>query len=133
MKRFIGVSSMSHENKGVRALPPGTCETGKRFRTPFLVCEDIVRLCKTDCRFSYSANSRLFCKPFVYSAKSLQTRDSLSAKRLVCKISCLFCRLASLMSHQLCCSSICCLWLLLLEHQDLAIGYYRRREPQHTS
>ena len=41
MKRFIGVSSMSHENKGVRALPPGTCETGKRFRTPFLVCEDI--------------------------------------------------------------------------------------------
>ena len=40
MKRFIGVSSMSHENKGVRALPPGTCETGKRFRTPFLVCED---------------------------------------------------------------------------------------------
>ena len=40
MKRFIGVSSMSHENKGVRALPPETFETGERFRTPFLVCED---------------------------------------------------------------------------------------------
>ena len=40
MKRFIGVFTMSHENNGVRALPPGTCETGKRFRTPFLVCED---------------------------------------------------------------------------------------------
>ena len=40
MKRFIGVFTMSHENKGVRALPPETFETGERFRTPFLVCED---------------------------------------------------------------------------------------------
>ena len=40
MKRFIGVSSMSHENKGVRALPPETFETGEPFRTPLLVCED---------------------------------------------------------------------------------------------
>ena len=41
MKRFIGVFTMSHENKGVRALPPETFETGERFRTPFLVCEDL--------------------------------------------------------------------------------------------
>ena len=32
---------MSHENNGVRALPPETFETGERFRTPFLVCEDL--------------------------------------------------------------------------------------------
>ena len=41
MKRFIGVFTMSHENNGVRALPPETFETGERFRTPFLVCEDL--------------------------------------------------------------------------------------------
>ena len=41
MKFFlIGVTTMSHENKGVRALPQETFETGERFRTPFLVCED---------------------------------------------------------------------------------------------
>ena len=45
MKMFIGdgVSTFQyviHEIKGVRALPPETFETGERFRTPFLVCED---------------------------------------------------------------------------------------------
>ena len=44
MKRFIGVFTMSHENNGVRALPPETFETGERFRTPFLVCEDKISM-----------------------------------------------------------------------------------------
>ena len=91
------------------------CKLGRRFAdsaTRALVC-------KISCGFAKPTAGSPILQTLDYSAnhssilhkKSLQTRDSLSAKRLVCKISCLFCRLASLMSHQLCCSSICCLWL----------------------